>query len=265
MSFEPVVWAMKSAPVADAEEFAVLSVMALSADEDGCNAFQATATIAQRTKLATRTVQRRIDSLLERGLIARGDQGYWKLLQIPEHQRPVNYDLMIPCSWWGPVRWDEANQWREQNGRRPWRPGDRPDVQPAPASSPRTVHRAPATVQGATHSQGVTPGHPVSEGQGVTPSRAGGDSQSVQGVSASHPTFPTNLPQDRTPLFVVADAPTQQIAPEDIDRKSVGRVDVEALCNRMADLVAASSDPPRRPRIDPALAEDMRRNPHKYR
>src|SRR6058998_3597218 len=116
-AMEPVIWAMKAAPVADTEEWAVLTVMAESADQDGCNAFQSTATIAERTRLSERTVQRRIDELTDRGLIAKGDQTYWKLLKIPEHKRPVNYDVMIPRTWWSDQQWDEMNRWRDQNGR----------------------------------------------------------------------------------------------------------------------------------------------------
>ena len=58
---EQVWWAIKAAPVADVEEWAVLVAMAEAADQDGCNSFLSANTIAARTRLARRTVQRRMD------------------------------------------------------------------------------------------------------------------------------------------------------------------------------------------------------------
>ena len=74
VSLDPILWAMKDAPVKDAEEWAVLVCMAEHADEDGCNAFPSQATIAERTKLHVRTVARRVAELEARGLITPGNQ-----------------------------------------------------------------------------------------------------------------------------------------------------------------------------------------------
>ena len=133
MSFEPILWAMKDAPTADVEEWAVLCVMAESGDEDGCNAYQSTATIARRARLSERTVQRRIDAMEERGLVVRGDQEYPLLLTIPEAKRRTNYDLMIPYSWWG-AKWERMNEWRADRRRPPT----------AAAGPPRPPRRAGA-------------------------------------------------------------------------------------------------------------------------
>lgn len=192
-AFEPIAWAMKSAPVVDTEEWAVLVVMSEAANEDGCNAFQSTATIAERARLATRTVQRRIDSLVERALLAPGDQEYDRFLQIPAYRRPVNYDLMIPYSWWGAVRWVEMNRWRAQHGRRHLRESERPDIPEAPVATKRTLRSAPST--GVSPSQGVTAGQGVSGSHGVTPSPERGDSQSREGCPPVTQTTPVTTPK----------------------------------------------------------------------
>ena len=123
MALDPISWAMKDAPVADVEEWVVLTCMAESA-EVGCNAFQATITIATHAKVARRTVQRRIDALVKRSLIQLCDQQYEKPLKIPPHPRPTNYDLCIPYDWFGSIA--RVNDFRQRQGCPPFVPDDRP-------------------------------------------------------------------------------------------------------------------------------------------
>lgn len=184
MSLDPILWAMKDAPTANVEEWAVLCCMAESADEDGCNAFQATATIATRAKLSPRTVQRRIDALVERRLIVLGDQENPRLLRIPEHKRPVNYDVAIPYDWYGNI--DRVNAYRETQGRPPLTPGDRPPPPPAPPKKKRADAGKPKSGSSEDATQADL------DGKGEDPSKSGGDyksppdTESPQGVTTSH-------------------------------------------------------------------------------
>lgn len=207
MALDPILWAMKDAPTADVEEWAVLSCMAESADEDGCNAFQATGTIAKRAKLSTRTVQRRIDSMLERGLIVLGDQENERLLRIPAHLRPTNYDLCIPFSWYGNI--GRVNEYRETQGRAPLTPDDRPPLGPPPTKKKRAdagktkgsndeTQAAPIVqAEQPAEERGDFKSPPDSEsphdflsGEGVTTSRPEGRQEVTQPSPSTHPTDP---------------------------------------------------------------------------
>ncbi|MFB7301399.1 helix-turn-helix domain-containing protein [Streptomyces rubiginosohelvolus] len=68
----PMLWAMKSAPVVDAEERSILMALAESAWADGTDAFPSKKTIAQIAVVDPKTVQRRLRTLTARGLIAEG-------------------------------------------------------------------------------------------------------------------------------------------------------------------------------------------------
>lgn len=128
MALEPILWAMKDAPIADAEEWAVLSVMAEAGDDDGCNAFKSHKTIAGLVKLDPQTVQRRTKALVVRGLLSPGDQRAAQY--IPEWCRPVVYDVMIPYSWFSNI--ERINEYRRLRGRAPLTPEARPDIAAAP-------------------------------------------------------------------------------------------------------------------------------------
>lgn len=133
MSFEAILWAMRSAPVADAGEWAVLVVMAESADSDGCNAYQSRKTIGDMPKLDQKTVGLKQAAMEARGVIVRGDQSV--VAHIPADRRPVNWDLQIPYEWFPDVA--KMNARRVACGRDPLRPSDRPNLSDAPAKKPR--------------------------------------------------------------------------------------------------------------------------------
>jgi len=139
MSFDPVLWAMKDAPVADVEEWAVLAAMSESADDDGCNVFKAQGTLAKRVRLDAKTVARRLAEMQARGLIARGDQQ--AAAYIPADRRPVVYDLMIPYAWFPNI--DRIQEYRRDKGRPPLRPEDRPQLMRAPERKPRVDRGQP--------------------------------------------------------------------------------------------------------------------------
>lgn len=192
---EQILWAVKAAPVADVNEWAVLVAMAEAADQDGTNSFLSVTTISQRTRLAERTVQRRIGTLEDRGLIKRGDQTAARM--IPAARRPVVYDVQVPFSFFraektygGGDAELSVNVWRAGRGRAPLTPADRPELDAAPEKNERTDKgvKRPRTA-------GVTDSHPTPEA-GVTESHPQDDYESPQGVTASHPTLPSYPPQD---------------------------------------------------------------------
>ena len=97
MSLDAILWALKNAPVIDAEERLILVTMAEQADLDGTNAWPSQATIAKRTLVSERTVRNRLRALEARGLIVRGDQRIVQHLR--SDHRPIVWDLQIPFSY----------------------------------------------------------------------------------------------------------------------------------------------------------------------
>lgn len=136
MAMVPILWSVEAAPVADAQEAAILSVMASRADTDGCATFRSRASIAYRLQIDQQTVKRRQAAMEARGLIRRGNQnaaGY-----IPENRRPLVYDLCIPHSWLAQNQMlDQVNAARAAKGLPQVTPATNPDLAPAPAKRPR--------------------------------------------------------------------------------------------------------------------------------
>lgn len=221
MSLDPILWAMKDAPTADINEWGTLLCLAEAADEDGCNAFPSVKTMAAYAKISTRTVQRALGSMVERKLIAEGDQRAAQY--IPEYRRPTVYDLLIPYDWFRDI--DRTNAFRARLGRRPLTPADRPPIKPAPPKRKRADAGQPrpkkATEDSATEgeqegrlvvapvengpSEGgrleVTrvenPETGVTTSQGVTPSPEWGDFKSEEGrLEVTQPT-PTTRTTDQ--------------------------------------------------------------------
>jgi len=125
MALDPIVWALKDAPVSDAGERLILTVLAEHSNEDGTSAFPSQATIARIAMCTDRSVRNKLKAMEDRRLIVRGDQ---RLVEVfPRDKRPIVWDLAIPYSWWG-VRWDRMNLSRITRGQRPLEPADRPDL-----------------------------------------------------------------------------------------------------------------------------------------
>lgn len=142
MSLDPMLWALKDAPVANVEERAVLALMAEAAHEDGCNSFLSQATLAKRSLLSDRTVRDRLAEMESRRLIARGDQA--AAVHIPADRRPVVYDLLIPFSWFSRIQ--RINEYRANQGRAPLTPDLRPDIADAPPRKRRADLGVPKRV-----------------------------------------------------------------------------------------------------------------------
>lgn len=232
---EQVWWAIKNAPVADVEEWAVLVAMAEAADQDGCNSYLSANSIGERTRLARRTVQRRMDALAERGLIKLGDQR--EAFRIPEAFRPVVWDLQVPYSYFREDKNSRdgetvlsVNIYRAGRGRPPLTPAMRPDLALAPEKKKRAdvgVKRPKTGVGAASGGDYKSPRDSEAPG---TP-QAGGDYKSPGGrlvdtgvVSGSHPTLPSYLPQD-PPHSLVTDG---SAAGDEVDGQMGLLIDVPA-------------------------------------
>ncbi|ELP67648.1 hypothetical protein STRTUCAR8_08592 [Streptomyces turgidiscabies Car8] len=177
MSLAPILWALKDAPVADSMERLVLVVLGEHAGgADGCTAFPSRDTIAALALADPKTVQRVIQRLVKRKLIAPGDQGAAQYIRAD--RRPVVYDLMIPYSWFSDP--ERVNEERQKRGLPPLTPADRPDIAEAAAKVRRKdagVPR-PKTARGDSQSPRSKPEEP---GHGGTSSPARGDSESRTG------------------------------------------------------------------------------------
>jgi len=198
MSLWPILWAINSAPVADAEERLILVALADRASSDGTDAYPSKKSIAQVALIDPKTVQRRLRTLMERGLIAEGNQDAAR--RIPEHFRPTVYDLLIPYSWWSAADMERVNAERLGRGLRPLTPQSRPDLPEAPprkARADKGKRRAKPAVDGGTTSpQGEDSESPGQAGQeGGTTSPGGGDYKSRTGGLQDPQTSPTNPPR----------------------------------------------------------------------
>lgn len=197
MSLLPILWALKSAPVVDAEERAIMVTLAESAWSDGTDAFPSKKTIAEIAKIDPKTVQRRLKALTSRGLIAPGNQS--AAAYIPEHFRPNVYDLMIPYSWFPDI--DQVNAERKAKGKPPLRPEDRPDLVEAPPRKSRAdkgkTRKRPGSEGGTTSPRGEDSETPGQTGQqGGTTSPGGGDYKSHRGGLQDPQPSPTNPPRN---------------------------------------------------------------------
>ncbi|MGW7283970.1 hypothetical protein ACWGH4_00465 [Streptomyces sp. NPDC054847] len=204
MSLLPILWALKNAPVADAEERVILVTMAESAWSDGTDAFQSKKTIAELAMIDPKTVQRRLRSMTSRGLIAEGNQA--AAAYIPEHFRPTVYDLMIPFSWYPDV--EQINAERKGRGKPPLTPEMRPDLAKAPPKKRRAdkgVKRKPK-VGPAGGGDYKSPG--PDEQEGGTTSPGGGDYKSQRGGLEDPQPSPSNPPRD-TPRPSVPEQSTE--------------------------------------------------------
>lgn len=93
MSIRVISWALNDAPVKSPTEAIVLVAMADTAHDDGTDSRQAVSTIAKKSRVSARTVQRVMRDLEERGLIKLGDQR--TVQHFPVNHRPVVWDLAI--------------------------------------------------------------------------------------------------------------------------------------------------------------------------
>lgn len=190
MSFEAVLWATSDAPIANVNEFAVLVMLAEKADSDGCSAFPARATVAQRTTVDPRTVQRTIKDLAARKLIGPGNPKVAEYIRAD--RRPPVWDLLIPYGWFPNV--ERINKERAEKGKAPITAENRPPIASPPTKAIRSdkgKKRAKAQAETAETVGPTTPEErgdsksprpvvpPSGHGETLNPER--GDSQSETG------------------------------------------------------------------------------------
>ncbi len=193
-----MLWAIKSAPVIDAEERGVLIALAESAWSDGTDAFPSKKTIARIAVVDPKTVQRRLRALTARGLIAEGNQK--AAAYIPSWCRPTVYDLLIPYSWYPDV--EQVNAERRGRGKPPLTRESRPDLAPAPPRRTRADKGKPRKTRPAQVREGDCKS-PCGQRRRGTASPQGGDYKSLtRGLqdpqpSPTHP--PLNTPRPSVP------------------------------------------------------------------
>ena len=180
MSLDPILWALKDAPVADSLERLVLVTLGeRAARADGCTAFPSRDTLAATVLADPKTVQRVLQRLVKRGLIAKGDQSAARYIRAD--RRPVVYDLLIPYSWFpNPER---MNAERRQAGLPPLTPEDRPDIAPPPARARRSDVGRPRKKKAAEERGDCQTPRDRTDGGADNPAR--GDCQSQRGDSES--------------------------------------------------------------------------------
>lgn len=142
MSLYPIIWAAEHAPVMDAEERAILIALVIKGDFDGYNCFRSYRTLAKVARVDVKTAGNRCRAMETRGILRRQQQHAeahisraW--FKIPEKQRPVVWEVMIPASFWSAVQLAEINEQRSALGRTELTRENRPDLGEAPPKKAR--------------------------------------------------------------------------------------------------------------------------------
>lgn len=254
MSMDPILWAMKDAPIADAEEWAILVCLAERADDDGCSSFPSQQTIAKRVKLADRTVRRRLEAMESRGLIGRGDQAPAAYLK---DKAPVVWDLLIPLSWFPNL--DRIQDFRERKNREPLTALDRPDIAVAPDKLRRVdfgTARPPDYQTGRTSSPGGLSDRADSltgaTGLQVRSDRTTSPPKHKEQTLASKKEPPVATAPGGEPSGPAKPKRPRRTASE----LNADRPDVEHLCSLMVELVVGNGS--KRPSITDTWRTDMR-------
>ena len=94
LSKPAVTWVLDDAPDVPAHLVAALLAVARYADQDGRGAHPSAATVAEVTRKSERQAKRDLAELVQRGLLARGDQRI--VAHIRGDKRPAVYDLAMP-------------------------------------------------------------------------------------------------------------------------------------------------------------------------
>lgn len=139
MSLYPILWAVEHAPVRDAEERAILMALVVKGDFDGMNCFRSYPTLAKVARVDPKTAGRKCREMEQRGILRRQTEYLSQVwLRIPEAQRPVPWEVMIPASWYSRAQLTEINHQRESLGRPPITRQTRPDLAEAPPKAARS-------------------------------------------------------------------------------------------------------------------------------
>lgn len=193
-------WAEET-PVATPYERIILMALSSRANPDGTDAYPGRPRMARSAMCDIRTVQRHLNALLDRRVIAYGNQAL--VAHFPPDKRPVVYDILIPYSWYSPAQLQKVDRDRHERGLPPLRPEDRPDHPPPPEKPRRSDKGKPRPRKSTTDDDPwagppggltVTPPEPVDKS-------IRGDSQSdAGGLSDQHGvTLSPGRPDSETP------------------------------------------------------------------
>lgn len=198
MSFLAGEWA-EDVPVANVYERVILMSLARRANNDGTNAFPSRQTIARSAMCDVKTIQRHLDALRTRRVIAQGDQQAAAYLR--SDRRPTVYDLLIPHSWYSQKQLSKVNNEREEIGLEPLTPANRPDLPAPPSKTARSDKGTSRARNNAGHEHDTTTGglsvppcslvdnsaspDPKDQPRGDSQSRTGGLSVPERGDSQS--------------------------------------------------------------------------------
>ncbi|MFI0827207.1 hypothetical protein ACH4Q7_22440 [Streptomyces roseolus] len=211
MSLYPVLWAVDHAPVRDAEERAILIALVIKGDFDGLNCFRSYASLAEKARVDAKTAGRRCREMEARGILKRQEEHRSKVwLAIPEENRPVIWEVMIPAEWWSAAQLADINDQRAALGRPPLTPQNRPAIAPAPPKKTRADKGTKRPKKGAeveaSEGHAADPGTTSPRGEEGTCSPYPGDFKSVpQGLEVPQPSeTPSETPSENN--SAVADA-----------------------------------------------------------
>jgi hypothetical protein len=238
----PIIWAMKHAPVADAEERLILIAMADAADGDGCNSYRSMRSHMLIAKgLSKSTINRRQHAMAKRGLI-RLDRTPppARYLKIPKNRRPPRWEVCIPYSWWSEAQREEIQRERADKGLPEITPQSRPDLPDAPARKARADKGKPNPNRGRKETRQAGADEQEDDSRGVSETPQGSDSW---GVSETPPEVSTRQPRgslvDTQPSF--GDPPG---VPEDHPLPAVGELPVPMAPRAAADAAESTSSRP---------------------
>ncbi|WP_406321766.1 hypothetical protein [Streptomyces sp. NBC_00519] len=202
MSLYPILWAVEHAPVRDAEERAILMALVAKGDFDGMNCFRSYGTLAKVARVDPKTAGRKCREMEQRRILRRQTEHLSRVwLNIPDSQRPVPWEVMIPASWYSPAQLAEVNHQRVSLGRPPVTPRTRPDLPDAP---PKAVRSDKGTKRPKKADQDADPGTTsprVTGGSPGTESPHPGDCESPpQGLEVPQPSeTPSEIPSELAP------------------------------------------------------------------
>lgn len=96
MSIEAVAWALRQAPIPKNDHLAHVVLIALAdrVQDDWCAAWPSIDTLARDARCSRRSVQMKLQDLLDAGLIRKGDQRH--VAHLPANRRPTVYDIIRP-------------------------------------------------------------------------------------------------------------------------------------------------------------------------
>lgn len=224
MSLFPILWAVEHAPVRDAEERAILMALVVKGDFDGMNCFRSYPTLAKVARVDPKTAGRKCREMEQRGILRRQTEYLSQVwLRIPEAQRPVPWEVMIPASWYSRAQLAEINHQRESLGRPPITRQTRPDLAEAP---PKTARSDKGKKRPKGDDQDADPGTESPRDPGTdSPRPTGGN----PGTGSPHPTDSESpaqgltVPQpSKTPSEILSELAPSARSAADVRRTGAG-------------------------------------------